>query len=140
MVATIAPPHRWTLAQLATLPEEEGCRYELIDGRLHVSKQPSWEHQGVCHNVSFVLEEWNRRERAGVVREAPGVIFADDVAVAPDVAWVRRERLPLLLGADRKLHGPPDLVVEVLSPGAQNITRDREEKLHLYSRQGVEEY
>jgi Uma2 family endonuclease len=38
------------------------------------------------------------------------------------------------------LRAAPELVVEVLSPGAANERRDREKKLALYSRQGVEEY
>lgn len=34
----------------------------------------------------------------------------------------------------------PELVIEVLSPGFVNERRDRELKLNLYSRQGVQEY
>jgi Uma2 family endonuclease len=41
---------------------------------------------------------------------------------------------------DGKLHGPPELVVEVLSPGARNEQRDKDAKLKLYSRRGVDEY
>ncbi len=43
-------------------------------------------------------------------------------------------------GEDGKLHGPPERVVEVLSPGAVNEQRDRDIKLRLYSRRGVDEY
>jgi hypothetical protein len=43
-------------------------------------------------------------------------------------------------GADGHLHGAPDLVVEVLSPGAKNVRRDREAKLKTYSKFGVREY
>jgi Uma2 family endonuclease len=38
------------------------------------------------------------------------------------------------------LHVAPELVVEVLSPGKPNAHRDREKKLNLYSRRGVQEY
>jgi Uma2 family endonuclease len=76
----------------------------------------------------------------GVALPAPGVIFADDDNVAPDVVWVSTARLSQIVGADRKLHAAPELVVEVLSPGATNEARDREAKLRLYSRQGVSEY
>ncbi|HIK18390.1 MAG TPA: Uma2 family endonuclease [Leptolyngbyaceae cyanobacterium M33_DOE_097] len=37
------------------------------------------------------------------------------------------------------LHGAPELVVEVLSPGKTNEDRDRLAKLKLYSTQGVQE-
>ena len=33
-----------------------------------------------------------------------------------------------------------ELVIEVLSPDASNLRRDREAKLNLYSRRGVSEY
>jgi Uma2 family endonuclease len=68
------------------------------------------------------------------------VIFAEDNTVAPDVVWVSTNRLSQIVGADRKLHAAPELVVEVLSPGTRNEARDREAKLRLYSRQGVSEY
>jgi Uma2 family endonuclease len=53
---------------------------------------------------------------------------------------VSKERLPLVLGEDGKLHDAPDLAVEVLSPGTKNTRRDREAKLRLYSTRGVREY
>jgi Uma2 family endonuclease len=71
---------------------------------------------------------------------APGVIFDEENAVAPDVVWVSTERLKWVLGEDGKLHDAPDLAVEVLSPGAANTRRDREAKLRLYSTRGVREY
>jgi hypothetical protein len=68
------------------------------------------------------------------------VIFDEENAVAPDVAWVSRERLPGAIGEDGKLRVAPDLAVEVLSPGNQNERRDRDAKLRLYSVRGVREY
>ena len=38
------------------------------------------------------------------------------------------------------MHSAPELVVEVLSPGRVNETRDRQAKVKLYSRRGVQEY
>ena len=49
-------------------------------------------------------------------------------------------RLKQALAEDGKLHAAPELVVEVLSPGNTNERRDREAKLKLYSRHGVQEY
>jgi Uma2 family endonuclease len=137
----MATTMRWTTAELEGLPEPlDGTRYEIVNGELYVTTQPSWQHQVTCKRLVRVLDEWSEQTDAGVANLAPGVIFAEDNAVAPDVVWVSRERLPLVLGADGKLHGAPDLVVEVLSPGAINERRDRETKLTLYSRQGVREY
>jgi Uma2 family endonuclease len=115
-------------------------RYELIDGDLFVSTQPHWQHQATVANIIYALVAWNRQTDAGMVFDAPGVIFANDTAVAPDVVWVSRQRLDAVLGEDGKLHAAPDLVVELLSPGPENEKRDRQAKLGLYSRQGVREY
>ncbi len=131
---------RYTSADLERLPDVEGVRYEIIDGELHVSKQPSWHHQYTTNMVAFALSAWNQETGHGVILPAPGVIFAADDDVAPDVVWISRERLAALQDAAGHLRGAPELVVEVLSPGAANERRDRELKLQLYSRRGVDEY
>ena len=76
----------------------------------------------------------------GTAVVAPGLIFAEDDNVAPDVVWISRVRLKRAIGPDRKLHDAPELVVEVLSPGTANERRDRDAKLKLYARRGVNEY
>lgn len=129
----------WTSADLENLPQN-GNRYEIIDGELIVSKQPHYYHQRVCGNAFVVLAAWSRESHLGEANFAPGVIFADDEDVAPDVIWISNTRLAAALTADGKLHQAPELVIEVLSPGSQNARRDRETKLKLYSRRGVDEY
>jgi Uma2 family endonuclease len=130
---------RWTSADLEALPDD-GKRYEIIDGELYVSKQPHWHHQFVCGRIFRFLDEWNDQTGAGVVNAAPGLIFADDDDVAPDVIWISKERLATALDEKGHLHAAPELVVEVLSLGFHNERRDREAKLKLYSRRGVHEY
>ena len=49
-------------------------------------------------------------------------------------------RMAAIFGPDGKLHAAPELIIEVPSPGAANEKRDREAKLKLYSRRGVDEY
>ncbi len=129
-----------TVADLADYPQDDGNRYELIDGELRVTTQPHEQHQFIVANLIAELVLWNRQTNSGRVYAAPGVVFAPGDAVAPDVVWVRRARLPALRHADGKLHGAPDLVVEVLSPGAENEQRDRQTKHALYARYGVAEY
>ncbi|MEN3331791.1 MAG: hypothetical protein V7641_1156 [Blastocatellia bacterium] len=130
---------RWTSADLENLPHNSK-RYEIIDGELIVSKQPHFNHQLVCVNVVASLKDWNSKTGAGLVNFAPGVIFADDEDVAPDCIWISKARLATALTADGKLHQAPELVIEVLSPGSQNARRERETKLKLYSRRGVDKY
>jgi Uma2 family endonuclease len=132
---------RYTLADLERVAQPwDDTRYEIIDGELHVSSQPSNHHQYICGEATARLGTWSRASGLGIVLPAPGLIFADDDNAAPDLIWVSRARLRQWRGEDDKLHGPPELVVEVLSPGAENERRDREIKLRLYSRRGVDEY
>ncbi len=130
---------RWTSADLESLPDD-GNRYEIIDGELYMSKQPHFYHQDVCGELQGALWNWNRTANLGRVVAAPGLIFAKDDDVAPDLVWISNDRLIVSLGTDGKFHDAPELVVEVLSPGRVNERRDREAKLKLYSRRGVSEY
>jgi Uma2 family endonuclease len=131
--------HRYRSADLDLFPDD-GKRREIIDGELYVSKQPTTGHQITCMELGAELVMWNRRTNAGVVETAPGVIFADDDDVAPDLTWVSHERYAQAIEADGHYHAAPELVVEVLSPGPANARRDRVIKLQLYSRRGVLEY
>jgi Uma2 family endonuclease len=130
----------WKSADLEALPDDEGTRYEIIGGELFVSKQPHFYHQDLCGKIYKFLEIWSDHSKQGKTIFAPGLIFADDDDVIPDVAWLSNERLAASLGDDGKLHSAPDLIIEVLSPGPTNQRRDRDAKLNLYSRRGVLEY
>ena len=130
---------RWTTHDLEFLPDD-GKRYEIIDGELYVSRQPGYHHQYACSQLNIALGVWSNQTNVGVTLQAPGVIFADDDDVVPDVVWISHERLATALDQAGHLHAAPDLVVEVLSPGSANERRDREVKLKLYSRRGILEY
>ena len=130
---------RWTSADLESLPDD-GTRYEIIDGELYMSKQPHFYHQDVCGELQGEIWNWNKTTKLGRVVAAPGLIFAEDDDVAPDLVWISNDRLDACLRSDGKFHDAPELVIEVLSPGIANERRDREAKLKLYSRRGVSEY
>lgn len=132
---------RWTIDHVELLPDPwDDTRYEIIDGELYVSHQPHAYHQLTDIRIGTELTVWSEETGLGVAFHAPGVIFAEDEAVAPDLIWVSRQRLGGILGADGKFHAAPDLMVEILSPGHANEQRDRELKLGVYSRRGVREY
>src|SRR2546427_6701680 len=111
---------RFTSADLEALPLEDGKRYEIIDGELYVSRKPHANHQRVCHRIGIKLQQWLDISGEGEVIPAPGVIFAPDDDVVPDMVWMSSRRSATIVAADGKLHGAPELIVEVVSPGAAN--------------------
>jgi Uma2 family endonuclease len=130
---------RWTTADLELLPDN-GNRYEIIDGELLVTRAPRWSHQRVVDKICGVLNSWSEETGLGEAATGAGIIFTDADNVIPDVVWVSKERLAVSLDPAEHLTAAPELVVEVLSPGAENERRDRQLKLRLYAAQGVREY
>jgi Uma2 family endonuclease len=130
---------RWTTADLALFPDN-GRRYEIIDGELFMSKQPHWHHEETIAAIIAQLYAWSERSGLGRVSPTPGIVFGDVDNVIPDVVWISNERLSKLMDAAGHLTGAPELVVEVLSFGAENEDRDRKLKLKLYESRGVLEY
>src|SRR5438093_3244184 len=110
---------KFTSADLELMPHD-GKRYEIIEGKLLVSRQPSFEHQYTCVQLGYFLVDWDRQNGLGVTIAAPGLIFSEDDDVAPDLVWMSHERLMPALDQAGHLHAAPELVVEVLSPGKAN--------------------
>ncbi len=105
-----------------------------------MSKAPRYEHQRACTRISKNLETWSEKTRLGETLYGPGIIFAEDNDVIPDVVWISRDRRDKILGSDGHFHAAPELVIEVLSFTGSKERRDREAKLKLYSRRDVKEY
>jgi Uma2 family endonuclease len=131
---------RWTTADIDLLPENEGTRYEIVDGELFMTRAPHWRHQETCLNIGMELKNWSRASGLGEASINPGVLFSETDNVMPDVVWISHERLALFLDEAGHLTGAPELVVEVLSSGVQNERRDKIAKLKLYASRGVQEY
>lgn len=131
---------RWTIQDLEALPENEGIRYEIIDGELFVTRSPHHKHQQTTGRIFAVLDSWSLVSGLGEASIMPGVIFSDYDNVIPDVIWLSNERLAQIQDDAGHFHGAPELIVEVLSPGKPNEDRDRRAKLKLYSIKGVQEY
>src|SRR6266516_1267950 len=94
-------------------------RTELVRGVLVVREPPGGRHGSVTMNLALRLGNHVEREGAGQVFAAEtGFALArgPDTVRAPDIAFVRRERLPEPIPVGFPEFAP-DLVVEVLSPG-----------------------
>ena len=115
---------------------DDGKRYEVLEGDLVVSPAPSWKHQRV---VSALVRLFHRAEDAavGVACTAPmDVVLSEHDVVEPDLLFIARERLGIV--TDDNIQGPPDLVVEIISPNSRK--RDVIIKRDIYERYGVRFY
>jgi Uma2 family endonuclease len=140
MVAQPATRIRWTVHDLEVMPQNEWTTYEIINGELFVTRSPHRRHQQTALEIGSALNTWSQQSGLGEAILAPGVVLSDADNVIPDVVWISKTRLALVENEAGHLTGMPELVVEVLSSGEQNIRRDREAKLKLYSIQGAQEY
>lgn len=94
----------------------------------------------MADNICGALNQWSDQTKLGEATTTPGIVFSEADNVIPDVVWASYQRLSALLDESEHLTGAPELIVEVLSPGAENERRDHEVKLKLYASQGVQEY
>jgi Uma2 family endonuclease len=107
-----------TAEDLARMPEPEGdsVRIELDEGEL-ITMPPAGEEHGFCgNNIAILL--WNpvKRCKLGRVYNAgTGFRLNATTVRAPDVAFVRKERLAEVRQGVFA-NGAPDLAVEVFSP------------------------
>ena len=108
-----------TAEELFDLPDD-GWRHALVRGELQRMTPAGFRHGAVIMNVAAPLSHHARARRLGVVCGAEtGFVLArnPDTVLAPDVAFVRRERIPAPGLPVAFWEGPPDLAVEVTSPG-----------------------
>ncbi len=126
---------RMTAAEYFELPPQKQPT-ELINGELIVNPAPVPRHQNVMLNTAFVLKDLLPTIR-GKVFAAPLEIYLDNgVIPQPDVMWLAPNSKCII--DEKRLVGPPDLVVEIFSPGS--VLYDRSDKFDIYERYGVGEY
>jgi Uma2 family endonuclease len=130
---------KWTTSDLELLPENDN-RYEIIDGELEMTRSPHWQHQKTIVKISTALDNWSTQTGLGTTIINPGIIFGDNDNVIPDLIWISQERLAVSVDKNGHFTAAPELIIEVLSETVNDIRRDKESKLKLYSNRGVQEY
>src|SRR5215216_6800117 len=122
-----------TIADWDAMPHGDGNRYEIIEGELFVSCSPGLTHEIVLTNLILRIGNFLEANPIGTVVGSVGVVLSNFSGVIPDLVVFSREQRDTIVKNDR-LHGPPALVIEVLSPGTANVRRDRVTKLQLYAK------
>jgi Uma2 family endonuclease len=128
--------YRLTYADWLRLPDD-GRISEIIDGDLFVTPTSSIQHQRISRKIAMHVAAFLERSGRGELFYAPtGVRISDDSVVEPDLLVVLQEHRDRI--GDQVIDGPPDIVVEILSPGTAR--RDLVTKREIYSLAGIPEY
>ncbi|MGQ0815377.1 MAG: Uma2 family endonuclease [Gemmatimonadota bacterium] len=108
-----------TLEQYEALPDDDRYFDEVSRGYLVREPRPGDAHARLVTLISYRLMQYvDQHPSCGTVYTEAGFVLSEKPATVrgPDVAFVRAERVP------RGYHpgifrGPPDLAIEVVSPG-----------------------
>jgi len=105
-----------TAEELGNLPDEP-LRHELIKGELLTMSLPKYEHMRISTNLTLMLAQYVKANRLGEVYGEGGYKLESDpdTVLGPDVSFVSQDRIRL--SPEGYFEGPPDLAIEVLSPG-----------------------
>jgi Uma2 family endonuclease len=113
---------------------DDAHRWEVIDGvAFAMTPAPAPRHQSVVGRMHARMERILSRGRCRAFVSPIDVKLSEEDAVQPDIVVVCR---PSMIKSSH-IEGPPDLVVEVLSPSTE--LHDRKRKMPLYGRSGVKE-
>jgi Uma2 family endonuclease len=133
MGAEVIP--KLTYEEFRHLPDD-GKRYELIHGEVHLTPAPTTWHQLALENLSHSLGTYIREKGVGRIAYAPlDVRLGRDTSLQPDLIFVSTSRTGII--QENLIAGAPDLVVEILS--ASTAAHDRATKLPVYAEGGVPE-
>lgn len=113
-------------------------KYELLEGKLIQWNAPGYIHQRIQLQFSMQLEQYLQNHcRKCVVLPAPFCVVLDEMnatVVQPDISVIcNPDQIK-----DDICYGPPEIVVEILSPTTQDY--DSFDKLMLYKHYDVGEY
>ena len=118
-----------TAEELLRMPDD-GFRYELVRGELRKMAPAGYKHGRIVLNISTPLDQHVRANKLGAVFAAETgfkLQSGPDLVRAPDVAFVRQERIEQQADSEGYWPGAPDLAVEVISPS--DVYSEVEEKV-----------
>jgi Uma2 family endonuclease len=116
---------------------DDGMRHEILDGEHYVTPAPNLRHQAISRNLTILIGGFLRDQPVGRFFAAPCDVYLSRFDVLePDLLFVSDAGKAVL--TDKNVQGPPDLVIEILSPGTRK--RDERTKRDRYARFGVREY
>jgi len=138
MTITITEPKVWTYDDYLALPEDDGNRYEIIEGVLYATPMPpTGDHQTALYELARQMGNFVVEHDLGKLIGAPFSVHLSQESrpVEPDLLFISKAQWQKGL---KFFEGAPDLVVEFLSNSTRKL--DRTVKFNAYEKAGVLEY
>ena len=136
MAIVINSETKLTYEDYVLLPED-GKIHEIIDGEHCMTPAPDTYHQTLSRRIQYQLYEQIEERGLGFVFDAPTDVQLSEIdIVQPDLLVILANRKSMI--APKKIIGPPDLIVEILSESTGS--KDRRLKRDLYQKARVPEY
>jgi len=127
---------KMTARQFSHLGQDPpGVRLELVDGQIVVTPSPRSRHSYAVVALAHFLFDHARTHNLGTVLHDLDTYLGEYDVRRPDILFISKHRRHLI---EEAVAGPPDLCVEVLSPGSESI--DRRDKFEQYASAGVPHY
>ena len=109
-------------------------REELINGKIVAMSPAATNHNRVAGNIFNAFHNYLKGKTCEAFGDGADVYLTENDTVIPDIFIVCQKDIIQPDG----IHGAPDLIVEVLSPGTAK--NDKGYKKDLYESSGVKEY
>ena len=94
---------------------DEDAQAELIDGTVVFDMAARFDHEMIFGFLYSLMRSYVERYNLGIVLGSRSLIRIDPyTGLMPDVLFIRSDRLDII--REMKIVGPPDLVVEIISP------------------------
>ena len=108
-----------TAEELLQLPDDD-LRHELINGELITMPPPGFPHGRIAMRLGLPLAQFVSDHNLGeayVTEVGFQLTWNPDTVLGPDISFISKERLEQAGDVQGYWQGPPDLAVEVYSPG-----------------------
>ena len=128
-----------TAEDLMNLPDDD-LRHELINGELIAMPLPKAPHARAANRLGAPLMQFVLDRDLGEVYIGDvgyQLTWNPDTALGPDVSFISKQRLKEMGEEEGYWQGPPDLAVEVLSPGDRRGKVNK--KISLWLRSGTKQ-
>jgi Uma2 family endonuclease len=120
-----------TAAEFDALPEEEGRKWELLDGELIEVSSATPKHNLILLTLAALLKAFSRQHHLGTVLPETDLAVGPATRLRPDLSYFRREtwqsvdvdRVPVI--------ATPDIAIEIISPSETATTVERKVKKYL---------